>query len=129
MCILKQKMFIDVIINITPKTHDTERQTKNRHLRFELKNLIFFYFYITKLSNVFVKETTIVLNNGEDHPAVLKLIFIIAVISGCVSGMSVWACCHVYLGRRYSGCGSKFNYDWYLHWTVCDGGKNHKIMC
>lgn len=59
MCILKQKMFIDVIINITPKTHDTERQTKNRHLRFELKNLIFVYFYITKLSNV-LKETTIV---------------------------------------------------------------------
>lgn len=45
MCILKQKMFIDVIINITPKTHDTERQTKYRHLRFELKNLIFVYFY------------------------------------------------------------------------------------
>lgn len=43
-CILKQKMFIDVIINITPKTHDTERQTKNRHLKFELKNLISFIF-------------------------------------------------------------------------------------
>lgn len=43
----------------TKTRHDTERQTKNRHLKFELKNLIFVYFYITKLSNV-LKETKIV---------------------------------------------------------------------
>ena len=44
-------------------------------------------------------------------------------VPGSVSRLSVWVGCYVYLGRGNSGCRSKFNYDWDIYRTVCDGGK------
>ena len=48
---------------------------------------------------------------------------VLYVFTGCVPRLSVWFSSYVHMGRRYPSSRSKFNNDWYIHWTVCHGSK------